>query len=325
MTERSPSYRRLWLLFAFVVLASFAVLGGFGFRIAELAPPIPEKVVTPDGRLLFTGDQVRNGQNVWQSLGGQEIGTVWGHGAYVAPDWSADWLHRESVFILDRWAKERGGASYETLAAEDRAALRARLKQAIRTNTYDPARQTLTIDPVRAEAFAANAAYYADVFATGRPEYAIPGGTLTDPERQRDMSAFFFWTAWSCATDRPDLPGISYTQNWPHEPLIDNRPTSDAVIWSVISFVLLLAGVAGMVWYFGSLQVDEDLPVAGQVILSPAWSGTSARCRAGRKRTPTRRSTTRSSATTRRRRRRRRSSTSSSSGRSWWCRSSWAW
>lgn len=260
MTERPPSYRRLWLLFAFVVLASFAVLGGFGFRIAELAPPIPEKVVTPDGHPLFTGDQIRNGQNVWQSLGGQEIGTVWGHGAYVAPDWSADWLHRELVFILDRWAKDRGASSFEALPAEDRAALQARLKQTVRTNTYDPASQTLTLDPVRAEAFAANAAHYADVFATGRPEYAIPAGTLTDPDRQRDMSAFFFWTSWSCATDRPDLPGISYTQNWPHEPLIDNRPTSDAVIWSVISFVLLLAGVAGMVWYFGSLQgrAEED-------------------------------------------------------------------
>ena len=46
------------------------------------------------------------------------------------------------------------------------------------------------------------------------------------------MSAFFFWTAWACATDRPCLD-ITYTQNWPHEPLIDNRPTADAVSRSV--------------------------------------------------------------------------------------------
>jgi nitric oxide reductase subunit B len=243
--------------FSLVMVLSFAVLGGFGFRIAALAPPVPETVRTPDGAVLFTGDQIREGQTVWQSLGGQEIGTVWGHGAYVAPDWSADWLHRELTFVLDRWAGDRG---YAALPAEQQAALRERLRTTVRANTHDPATEAVTIDPARAAAFEANAAHYADVFGNGRPEYAIPAGTLTDPARQRAMSAFFWWTAWACATDRPDLSGISYTQNWPHEPLIDNRPTADAVIWSVLSFVLLLAAVGGMVWYFAAQPPGGEEP-----------------------------------------------------------------
>jgi nitric oxide reductase subunit B len=251
------SYKRLWIAFAFVVIASFAVLGGYGFRIASMAPPIPEKVCTPDGTMLFDGDLIREGQNVWQSLGGQQIGTIWGHGAYVAPDWSADWLHRELVFILDTWAKEKRAASFSELSVEDQAALRARLKETIRANTFDPETKTLTLSPLRARAFEVNADHYADVFASGRSEYAIPKGALTDAHRQRAMSAFFFWTAWSCATNRPDLE-ISYTQNWPHEPLIDNKPTSDSVLWSLFSFVLLLAGIGGMVWYFGSLPKGHD-------------------------------------------------------------------
>jgi nitric oxide reductase subunit B len=239
------------------MILSFAVLGGFGFRIAALAPPIPDRVRSADGTPLFDGDLIREGQNVWQSLGGHEVGTVWGHGAYVAPDWSADYLHRELVFILDRWAPEKGASEYAKLSAEDQAALRARLKAVIRTNTYDPATGTLTLAPVRAEAFAANARHYADVFGKGRPEYAIPAGALTDEHRQHALAAFFFWTSWACGTNRPDL-AVSYTQNWPHEPLIDNEPTADTVIWSVLSFVLLLAGVAGMVWYFGSLPRGEE-------------------------------------------------------------------
>ncbi len=256
MIERPGSYKGLWGLFAFVVLASFAVLGGFGFRIASEAPPIPEKVLA-GGEVVVDGDTIRRGQNVWQSLGGQQIGTVWGHGAYVAPDWSADWLHRELTFILDRWARAKGGSDFALLSPEDQGALRARLKALIRTNTYDAATGTLALDAVRAEAFAANAAHYADVFGKGRPEYAIPAGTLTDPDRQRAMGAFFFWTAWACATNRPGLD-ISYTQNWPHEPLIDNAPTADAVVWSVLSFVLLLAGVGGMVWYFASQPAGAE-------------------------------------------------------------------
>jgi nitric oxide reductase subunit B len=143
------------------------------------------------------------------------------------------------------------------LPAERQAALRARLTGLVRTNTYDAQSGTLTVDPIRAEAFEANARHYADVFARGRPEYAIPAGALTDPDGQQAMSAFFFWTAWACATNRPGLD-ITYTQNWPHEPLIDNRPTADAVIWSVLSFVLLLAGVGGMVWYFAGLPREEE-------------------------------------------------------------------
>jgi nitric oxide reductase subunit B len=261
MSEQPASYKRLWGLFAFVVLASFAVLGGFGYRIASEAPPIPDKVMVGD-RQLLDGDTIRQGQNVWQSLGGQEIGSIWGHGAYVAPDWSADWLHRELTFILDRWAHDKGAKDYASLSAEDQAALRARLKSLIRTNTYDAKTATLTLEPVRAEAFEANAAYYADVFGTGRPEYSIPSGTLTDSDRQRAMAAFFFWASWACATNRPGLD-ITYTQNWPHEPLIDNNPTADAVVWSVLSFVLLLAGIGAMVWYFAAQPKDEG--EAGEV------------------------------------------------------------
>jgi nitric oxide reductase large subunit len=77
-----------------VMLISFTVLGSIGYKAINNAPPIPSKVVTADGRVLFTGETIRDGQNVWQSTGGQEVGTIWGHGAYVAPDWSADYLHR---------------------------------------------------------------------------------------------------------------------------------------------------------------------------------------------------------------------------------------
>src|SRR5262245_23817722 len=140
-TDRPRSYTRLWIAFSLVIVLSFAVLGGFGFRLAELAPPIPDRVQTPDGKVLLPGHDIRTRQNVWQSLGGQEIGSVWGHGAYVAPDWSADWLHRELVFILDRWA----GGKYASAPAEQQAALRERLRTTVRANTYDAKTGAVTV------------------------------------------------------------------------------------------------------------------------------------------------------------------------------------
>jgi len=99
MNSKQPSYKKLWLSLTAVMTLSFLVLGYFGWEIYHQAPPVPKRVVTSDGKTVFTGQDIKDGQNVWQSIGGEEVGTVWGHGAYVAPDWSADWLHRESVWL----------------------------------------------------------------------------------------------------------------------------------------------------------------------------------------------------------------------------------
>lgn len=251
---------RLWIALATVILGSLAVLGYYGVRIDQQKPPIPAQVLVSDGTLVLDGNAVMRGQNIWQSLGGQELGSVWGHGAYVAPDWTADWLHRESMFLLDRWAQAERGSKFASLDEERQAALQARLQRVMRSNTYDPATGTVTLDADRAQAFPAVAAHYAEVFTKGRDEYAIPAGALTDPAKLRDMAAFFWWTSWAASTNRPG-ESVTYTQNWPHEPLVGNRPTGNAVVWSVVSFVLLLAGVGAMVWYYGS-QHGEDAVVA---------------------------------------------------------------
>ncbi|HWB09617.1 MAG TPA: nitric-oxide reductase large subunit [Pirellulales bacterium] len=248
-------YRKLWLGLGLVVAGSFAVLGFFGREIYRQAPPVPERVVTSEGKVLLTGQEIKDGQNVWQSLGGQEIGSVWGHGAYVAPDWSADWLHREATWILDRWANEEHGARYEQLDVEMQAALKARLQKELRTNRYDASSGDLVVSGVRAEAIEAVGKHYADLFGNApdqaklRDAYAIPVGAIKSPERQKLLNAFFFWASWACVTDRP-ATDVTYTQNWPAEPLVGNAPTASIVVWSVLSFVFLLAGIGALAWYF---------------------------------------------------------------------------
>jgi nitric oxide reductase subunit B len=246
------SYKRYWVALIVVILASFAVLGTVGRKMISQAPPIPD-VYTTDGQLLFTGATITDGQGVWQSMGGQEIGTVWGHGAYVAPDWSADWLHRESGILLDRWAQSAGAASFATLDADRQAVLNARLVREIRTNGYNVETSRVILDGDRAAAFHQLETYYADVFAAGRKEYAIPVGALTDSTKQKQLAAFFWWTAWAASTERPGS-NVTYTNNWPHEPLVANNATPGAVLWSIASVVLLLAGIGGLVWWQSSQE-----------------------------------------------------------------------
>ncbi|QDU89750.1 Nitric oxide reductase subunit B [Pirellulimonas nuda] len=291
-------YRGLWIGFASVVVLSFAVLGYYGFEIYRLAPPIPERVATPEGNVLWTGQDIKDGQNVWQSIGGQQLGSIWGHGAYVAPDWSADWLHRECLWLLNHWSQQTHGQPFAELDPETRAPLLVRLREELRTNTYDPETGDTLVSADRAQAAKAIGGYYAALFgdaaqfpddvkdlADGRmtpPElrgaYAIPANTIRDPERQEKMNAFFFWTAWACAAERPQEGGgapidleaaatsaggpVTYTNNWPSEHLVGNTPSGPIIVWSVLSFVLLLAGIGALAWYYAVINhhAGEDEP-----------------------------------------------------------------
>lgn len=251
---------RLWFAFLIVIVFSFAVLGWIGTRIYQEAPPIPEKVVS-NGTVVISPGEIVAGQNVWQAMGGMEVGSIWGHGSYVAPDWSADWLHREAVFMLRHWAEQDFQMDFEKLTGEQRGQLESRLVHVVRTNAYDPNSGVLTIDAARAAAFEANAAHYASIFSEGNSDYAIPRGAVTDPARLRSLAAFFFWTAWASAANRPG-DDISYTHNWPHEPLVGNRPTGEAVVWTGVSVLMLLGGICAMVWYYAarSEKRPEDPP-----------------------------------------------------------------
>lgn len=263
--------RRYWLAFVAVLALSFAVLGFTGVRIHQLAPPVPLRVVADDGREVIGADGVMAGQNAWQALGGMEMGSIWGHGSYVAPDWTADWLHRESTFVLDRWAQKEHGGPFATLAPEPRAALVSRLSERAKANRYDAATGVLTIENERADAFEALAAHYTDVLTNGRSEYAIPANTIQDPAQARSLSAFFFWSAWASAAHRPG-DTVSYTNDWPHEPLVGNRPTGDTVVWTGVSIVLLLAGIGGMAtWHATRKREEAELgidPPAADPLLS---------------------------------------------------------
>ena len=191
--------RRLWITLAVVVIGSFAALLYYGGEVYQEAPPIPASIVTTDGQALFTGDQIQAGQDVWRSIGGQELGSIWGHGAYTAPDWTADWLHREAIWILDAWAIRDFGPTYENLNTEQQASLRARLEIELRTNTYDPTTGAIEVSPDRADAIGAVQSHFVGLFGSDpeldalRESYAMPADTVSTESRRMDLTAFIFW------------------------------------------------------------------------------------------------------------------------------------
>ena len=249
--------RALWAILIVIVVASFAALLYYGGEIYQMSPPVPERVVTAGGEVVFTGDQIRTGQDVWRSVRGHELGSVWGHGAYTAPDWTADWLHREARWLVEHWAEEEYGAPFELLHEEQAAGLRARLRSELRTNTFDPSSGTLTVSPLRMWAISAVQDHYTDLFGAApeldglRESYATPRSVIPDADRREAFTAFIFWASWACVTERPG-EDITYTNNWPPDDLVGNGPTGTMIVVSVISFVLLLGGIGGLAWFYAA-------------------------------------------------------------------------
>ena len=258
--------RNLWRWLAVVFVLSFAALGWLGREIYLAAPPMPT-VKTADGAVVYTREQIQDGQRAWLAAGGQQLGTVWGHGSYVAPDWSADWLHREVLAMRDLVSARLYGQPFKALSVPLQAAVDAIVKAEARRNTYDAATDTLTIGAERAAAIAATQSHYESLFGADpaldklREQYAMMPDALPRPQDRRALSAFFFWSAWSAATDRPGEQGLSYTSNWPHEPIVGNVLPASASIWTIVSIVLLIAGIAGMLWYH-SLNHEPADPTA---------------------------------------------------------------
>jgi len=267
--QHTFSIKRLWIILIAGMIVMFGILLFLGTEIYQKAPPMPQSVTSSSGEMLYTLNDIQTGQNVWQSIGGMEQGSIWGHGSYLAPDWSAEWLHREAEILLALMLK----TPITGLSEEQNMALqKAALQKQMRTNSYDPETGNIMVSDLRAEAIKEVENHFVKLYVGSDPEslalrrdYAFPVHGLLNKEEAKQLSSFYFWTAWGATTNRPDLD-ITYTSNWPHEPLVGNKPTTELLMWSIASVLLLLAGAGALIAYYAKqfdVWQDDALPETG--------------------------------------------------------------
>jgi nitric oxide reductase subunit B len=240
-TRRPMVISSLWLqtgVLTFIV--GFAILTYLAARIGREHPPIPDKVVASDGRVLFTGDDVMAGQHLFQKYGLMQLGTIFGHGAYLGPDFTAQYLHGEIATMRDRY----------TAAGMSPVDARARIGAELKRNTYDAGSGTVAFSDGQGHAFDVMRAFYADFFGDPERQTGPKRTSITDPEDVRRLTSYFSWASWVCTATRPGQD-YSYTNNWPPEPLAGNEPTVDAFLWSVFSLIALLGGTGILLFVVG--------------------------------------------------------------------------
>ena len=254
-----------------VVLVGFFVLGLLAYRTYMEQPPVPGRVVDANGDVLFTGEDISRGQQVFLHNGLMEYGSVFGHGAYLGPDYTADYLRRSSDLVRASF----GGAD------SDRAVQRT--IEEMRANRYDEGADTLTFSAAQALAFRRLVRHYSDFFSEPTTRHGLRPEAITDRTELRQLTAFFAWTAWAAAANRPGHD-YSYTNNWPPEPRVDNKPTANVIVWSVLSLIALLGGIGLLFAAFGRWgrnlgwhgreQATLSFRAPGDVALTPAQRAT---------------------------------------------------
>ena len=259
-------YKKYWWALVAVVTIAFGILGYYGVEVYREAPPVVS-FADKNGKIVIEQEQIYKGQEAWQSIGGMQVGSVWGHGAYQAPDWTADWLHKELVAFMDIKAAQLYGAKFDALSTEQQANIKALTKSEYRTNTLKNG--VITISDERIAAAKVVRDEYNGLFGNDpkyqklRENYAMKNNTLAKEENREQLNDFFFWATWATATNRPNSEA-TYTNNWPHEPLIYNVPTQENVFWTIISVTILVAGVGLLVWFsnfYGEKDSERLTPI----------------------------------------------------------------
>ena len=223
---------------ALVMVFGFLVMGILAYRTYTDSMPLPAQVVSESGETVYTEAEITSGQEIFLRRGLQQYGSIVGHGAYLGPDFTAEYLRLSSNHILD---------SLTTQGVQDPTAATTEM---LRTNRYDEATGTLVFTSEQITAFVAIRDYYAEFFGVDTTEHGLLPSAITDADQIHDLTAFFGWTAWAAAAERPGHD-YSYTNNWPPEPRVDNHPTADILVWSAMSLVALLAGLGALFALYG--------------------------------------------------------------------------
>lgn len=241
----------------YAVLVIFFVGLGFLIWIAsltyEVKPPIPEAVITPAGEILFTGRDITEGQEIFLRHGLMENGSIWGHGAYLGPDFSAEYLHTLAMDSAEMFSGALFNQPLSGLAPFQREMVQVRTAFLLKQNRYDYTSGKLLYTEEESESFRRQLEKWRLYFTDPALNRGLLVNQISDPEELRKLTAFFAWTAWASAANRPEK-NYSFTNNFPYEPAIGNRPTVDAILWSALSLITLLGGTAIVLFSFGRFK-----------------------------------------------------------------------
>ena len=269
MVNGKPRSSLLPQILILVLIFAFSGLIYGGSLMYKQAPPVPVKVVDENGATLFMEEDIRGGQAVFLRFGLMDFGTVFGHGGYLAPDFTADYLHSMGLEVQRELSQNKYGKPYEELSLVERKTVDALVQEEMKANRYDPKSGILTFTEAQTEAYRFLSDYYARIFSEGKEEWGIAPGLVPNEPNEgksqwhsqkplaKQLGDFFAWTAWVASANRSGQD-YSFTNNWPPDRLVGNGPTWDTMLWSVISVGVLLFFLGVVLYIYAKYKFNAE-------------------------------------------------------------------
>jgi nitric oxide reductase subunit B len=150
-------------------------------------------------------------------------------------------------------AIEKYGKPFAQLSPDERSVVSARTITMLKENRYDPAARTLRLSPGEVAAYRAQLPEWSEYFTRKDAAPGLPVNYIQNPAELKALTAYFAWAAWATTANRPGKD-YSYTNNWPYEPSVGNRPSTDAYVWSALSLITLLSGLGLILFVVGKFD-----------------------------------------------------------------------
>lgn len=277
-----------WKVFMIIMAVSVTVVGYIGYNTYKFAPPMCD-FVDQDGNVVFTRDNIEEGQLAFKRNCLMDYGSYLGDGGLRGPDYSAEALHLTALYMIEYVDR----AERDSIAdpAKRATVVEALVQKELKQNNYrpDPADPTnrkagqVVLTPAQTYAYQKLRAYYHEKFRGGGPltqdvyakefgdagrgynEASTAKNYMTDADID-NLTAFFYRGGWVGSAKRPGY-AYSYTHNWPYDPLAGNVPHGGLVLWSVIGTLVVILTLGVIFYYYGKL--DREAVLEAQAAKAP--------------------------------------------------------
>ncbi len=235
---RKGLYTGFWIIALFMV----SILIYYTANLQKEVPPIAKEVKSASGEVLYTYNDVVEGKGYFQEFDLMDWGSLLGMGAYMGPDFSTEFFHHRALFLYDYYSKELYQKPLKELTAIEKAGVKERVKQDFHQQTK-LLENGVTYTDASALAYKENVKHLTKMLVEGDPARAFKGGVIR-PEEAVKIAAFVDWSQMVASSLRPGTVGKvgeerTWSNNWPHEPLVDQDTSYNNHIVSLWEFLIL--------------------------------------------------------------------------------------
>lgn len=149
-------------------------------------PPVPDKVVTSDGQMVFDYGQITSGKYLYQKYGLADYGSVLGFGAYFGIDFTSYTIQLDEEYIANKTGivpfYPNNTAQTESIAPYMHV-------------DYNSGSKTAIVSPFMLGAFNNSVTYYLNYLGNDSEQNRLIPNYITNKTVVTDLTAFFTWTA----------------------------------------------------------------------------------------------------------------------------------